>query len=119
MENEGNIDFNAPDVDGDEIIFPIDTKPMRHLWAGWKEYRWKAHRARYPIMGEQADLKRLQGMNFTQVEKTILTAIANNWKNLYPENGNHTGNKKQQQSTNARDYLRDYYASKAGTGPSG
>ena len=30
-------DFNKPDVDGDELHFPIDTKPVRDLWANWKK----------------------------------------------------------------------------------
>jgi hypothetical protein len=80
-------DFTKPDVPGDELHFPFDTEPMRKLWAGWKRYRWTAYKARYPMMGEQADLQRLQGMTYTDIEKAILEAIAKNWKHLYPDHG--------------------------------
>jgi uncharacterized protein YdaU (DUF1376 family) len=110
-------DFSKPDVEGEEIVFPVDSPLMRELWSGWKRYRWEAHRARYGIMGEQADLKRLQGMPFQRIEETILAAIGGTWKNLYPErNGKTTHNstnKKQQQSDASSDYLQDYYAAKA------
>lgn len=93
LKNKKEPDFSKPDVDGDEIVFPFNTDPMRQLWAGWKRYRWTAYKARYPMMGEQAALKMLQGMTYQQVEKTILEAISRNWKNLYPEHGN-TGDSK-------------------------
>lgn len=80
-----DIDFTSPDVDGDELTFPVDTKPIRELWAKWKEYRYREFGMRYPMMGEQADLKRLTGLSPPDVERTILTAMANKWKNLYPD----------------------------------
>lgn len=101
-ENEGGvtIDFTKPDVPGDEITLPFETEPMRKLWAAWKEARWRNHRVRYAIMGEQADLRRLQGMSFNQIEQTIQQAIGGNWKNLYPEkNGKPTYKTRQQKNT--------------------
>lgn len=101
-ENEGGvtIDFTKPDVPGDEITLPFETEPMRKLWAAWKEARWRNHRVRYAIMGEQADLRRLQGMSFNQIEQTIQQAISGNWKNLYPEkNGKPTYKTRQQKNT--------------------
>lgn len=81
----GTIDFTQPDVDGDERVFPVDNKPIRELWAKWKEYRYQEFGMRYPMMGEQADLKRLEGLSPPDIERTILTAMANKWKNLHPE----------------------------------
>lgn len=111
-------DFTKPDVDGDEIIFPIDTQSARELWANWKKYRWREHGERYGMYGEQSALKRLERMTFAQMEETILTAIAGKWKNLYPEKQNGkqitNTNKKQQQSDNTKEYLSDYYAEKLG-----
>lgn len=79
------INFTNPDVEGEELVFPVDNKPIRELWAKWKEYRYREFGMRYPMMGEQADLKRLTGLSPPDVERTILTAMANKWKNLYPE----------------------------------
>lgn len=109
------IDFSKPDIDGDQIVFPIDTPAVRELWAAWKKCRWEVHEVRYGMMGEQADLKRLERMDFQQIEKTILTAIAGNWKNLYPEkNGRKQAiNGKQEQSNATADYLKKHYSDKA------
>lgn len=84
-KKESNIDFTQPDIPGDTVVFPFDTELMRKLWAAWKEARWNTHKVRYPMSGEQADLRRLQNMTFQQVEETIQAAIAGGWKNLYPE----------------------------------
>lgn len=117
--NKKEYDFTKPDTDGDEVVFPIDTTAVRDLWTGWKRYRWLAHSARYGMMGEQADLKRLERMDFKQIESTILTAIASNWKNLYPEkngtrtNNNGKGSAKADQSKATGDYLTEYYRNKA------
>lgn len=109
-------DFSRPDVEGDELIFPINTTPAKELWAHWKKYRWEKYQARYGFMGEQADLKRLEGMNFNQIQSTILAAISNGWKNLYPEQNrnqsNGTGNKKQQHTSNVAQYVAEHYGSK-------
>lgn len=86
-------DFSKPDIPNDDIFFPIDTVPVRELWAKWKQYRWEEHEQRYGMHGEQADLKRLERMDFKQMESTILTAMAGKWKNLYPQaNGKSTNN---------------------------
>lgn len=99
-ESASEIDFTQPDVPGDDITLPFETEPMRKLWAAWKEARWRNHRVRYAIMGEQADLRRLQGMSFNQIEQTIQQAISGNWKNLYPEkNGKPTYKTRQQKNT--------------------
>jgi hypothetical protein len=105
-KSEKLLDFSQPDIQGDEIIFPIDTPAFRDLWASWKKYRWEVYGARYGMMGEQADLQRLNGIDFTQAQQTILTAIAGKWKNLYPEktktfNGNGTSKTKHQQHTDS------------------
>lgn len=119
LKNKKEFDFSKPDIQGDDIFFPIDTKPVRELWAKWKEYRWREHGQRYGMMGEQSDLVRLKLMDFTQIEKTILTAISNKWKNLYPEaNGKRTKNgkgptTKTDQSRATSDYLADHYRNKA------
>lgn len=124
IDNEDNnkkeFDFSKSDIQGDEIIFPLDTKPVRELWAKWKEYRWREHEQRYGMMGEQADLARLKLMDFPQMEKTILTAISNKWKNLYPDsNGKRINNNgkgattKTDQSRATSDYLADHYRNKA------
>lgn len=122
INNESGRDFSKPDIQGDSIVFPIDTGTVRELWAKWKEYRWREHEQRYGMMGEQADLKRLEKMDFKQIESTILTAISNKWKNLYPEsNGTRTnknasgkvGGAKTDQSRATSDYLTDYYSHKA------
>lgn len=92
VKNKKEPDFSKPDIDGEPLSFPFDTQPMRQLWAGWKRYRWNAYKARYPMMGEQADLQRLQGMTYPEIEKAILEAIAKNWKHIYPEHGKQQGN---------------------------
>jgi len=116
--NENEPDFFKPDIEGDLLVFPLDTQPVRELWASWKRYRWRKHNQRYAMMGEQADLKRLEGMSFSQIKQTILAAIAGNWKNLYPENVNANGKPKtttkQQQSAATTDYLRKHYSEKLG-----
>lgn len=90
--------FYSPDIDGEEIILPFDTQAMRDMWARWKKYRWHQHSLTYGMMGEQAALKQLQGMDFPRIEATILKAIEAKWQNLYPEKQNgtsshQTGNK--------------------------
>lgn len=93
--NGVEIDFTQPDIEGDEVSFPLDTQPVRSLWAKWKESRYKNHKLRYKMMGEQAALKRLQGMTYQQIESTILAAISGGWVNLYPEkNGQQNGSSK-------------------------
>ena len=115
--NKNEFDFSKPDIDGDELVFPIDTKPARELWAKWKEYRYKEHGQRYGMMGEQADLKRFNQMTYPQMEQSILSAMANKWKNLYPEqnkgrNGTRT-NTKAEQSAATSEYLKQHYSAKA------
>jgi hypothetical protein len=116
--NENEPDFFKPDIEGDSLVFPLDTQAVRELWASWKRYRWHKHNQRYAMMGEQADLKRLEGMSFSQIKQTILAAIAGNWKNLYPENVNANGKPKtttkEQQSAATADYLRKHYSQKLG-----
>jgi len=112
------IDFTQPDIEGDDLVFPIDTKPIRDLWANWKKYRWVQYRARYGMMGEQADLKRFEGMNYNQIESTILTAMANNWKNLYPEQ-NKNGTSKTTTRTDATIARREAFARRHGTSTGG
>lgn len=80
--------YFQPDIEGDEIIFPLDGTPMRDVWARWKKYRWHQHGFTYGMMGEQAALKKLEGMDFQQIEKTILNAIEAKWQNLYPDGKN-------------------------------
>lgn len=90
---EDEIDFSKPDIEGEDIFFPLDTESTRNLWAKWKKYRWENFQKRYRMGGEQADLKRLEGMNYTEIQKTILTAIGSGWVNLYPERNNTTNGK--------------------------
>lgn len=103
-------DFTKPDIDGDELIFPVDTGPMRELWASWKRSRWENHRTRYGMMGEQADLKRLEGFDFHRARETILTAIAGKWKNLYPEKSKQNGTSKNKQQRNTSDLIAGFQA---------
>lgn len=94
-------DFTKPDIPNDTVVMPFETEPMRKLWASWKAARWATHGVRYPMNGEQADLRRMQSMTFQQVEETIQQAMAAGWKNLYPEK-NGTGkqtSKKRKEST--------------------
>ena len=67
------------------------------------------------MMGEQADLRRLEKMDFNQAEKTILDAISNKWKNLYPEkNGKRFNSNSKEGNTSATaEYLKEYYSNKA------
>ena len=124
----GTRDFTKPDVEGECLVFPIDTKPVRDLWVRWKQYRWEKYNLRYSMMGEQADLKRLEGLNFNQIQETILAAISGQWKNLYPEksqNGKSNGtgtNKKQQQMDSIKQSVASHYAdvfAKGGGKPNG
>lgn len=119
-------DFTQPDIEGDTLLFPLDTKPMRELWTHWKKYRWEKYQARYGFMGEQADLKRLERMTFDQIQSTILAAISNGWKNLYPEQnrnqGNGKSNKKQQHMDQVKQSVASHYESvfaKGGGKPDG
>lgn len=115
---ETSFDFTSPDIEGDEVHFPIDTKPVRELWSHWKKYRWVQHRMRYGMMGEQADLKRLEGLDYNRIESTILAAMANKWKNLYPDKSQHNGksaagiNKKQQHMDSVRQSVASHYANR-------
>lgn len=84
-KNESDRDFYEPDIQGEEIFFPIDTPAMRNLWAAWKQHRWKNFNTAYGMMGEQAALKQLEGLDFHQARSAIQQAISSNWKNLYPE----------------------------------
>lgn len=97
-------DFSKPDIEGDEVRFPLDTQPVRDLWAKWKEARYRNHGIRYKMMAEQAALKRMQGMTFQQIESTILAAISGGWANLYPEktNGQHKTSKEHPAEAAAR-----------------
>lgn len=101
-ENKKEPDFKKPDVDGDEIVFPIDTQAVRDVWAAWKRYRWAEHGERYGMFGEQSALKRFAGMDYPRIEETILTAMAGKWKNLYPEksNGKTNGNYQDKRQAN-------------------
>lgn len=113
--------FFQPDVPGDEVVFPLDTEPVRKLWATWKFHRWKNHRIRYNMMGEQADLQRLQGMTYEQISETITAAIAANWRNLYPDrtNGKFINNNqpKTKQQRNVSDLAKGF-AARHGNGTS-
>jgi hypothetical protein len=81
-------DFTKPDIRGDAVVFPYDTEPMRQLWAAWKESRWKNWDEEvYGMYGEQAELKKLQGLNYQQIEQAIGEAISGGWKNLHVKNG--------------------------------
>lgn len=116
---KGESDFTQPDVQGDELFFPTDTRKVREIWAQWKRYRWEAHGSRYPMMGEQADLKRLEGLTEGQIEETILTAIANNWKNLYPQRNGKSAttpsvSRKQAEADARKRYLQDHYSARLG-----
>ena len=87
-------DFFKPDIPGDDVVMPFNTQPFRNLWAAWKESRWKNWDEEvYGMHGEQAELKKLQGMNYQQCEQAIGEAISGKWKNLYPkkQNGTSTG----------------------------
>lgn len=106
-------DFSKPDIEGDELVFPIDTGPVKDLWCHWKKYRYEVHNARYGLMGEQADLKRLEQLTFDEIQKTILSAIANKWKNLYPEKN---GNSKTTQRGEAINARREAFAKRHGAG---
>lgn len=88
------IDFSKPDIPGDYLIFPMDTPPVRKLWAAWKRQRWLNHHVRYKMMAEQADLKRLEGLTFSRIQETIQAGIGGSWKNLYPENTHNNGKSK-------------------------
>lgn len=121
VNNKKERDFTKPDIRGDEIVLPFDTDPMRKIWAGWKQYRWNAYKSTYPMMGEQADLQRLNGMTYPEIEKAILEAIAKNWKHLYPEHGKQQNNngfngkpRKESPSDVAADFARRH-----GTPPPG
>lgn len=82
-------DFSKPDCNGEEIHFPVDTPKVRKAWATWKEYRHGQHNKIYPMFGEQAALKQLEGMNEDKILATIFKAIESGWLNLYPDtNGN-------------------------------
>jgi len=108
------IDFTKPDVDGDEVMFPIDTPAMRNLWSSWKEARWNNFGVRYAMHGEQAALRQLANMNFHEIEQAIQQAIASNWKNLYPEkNGKRKGTNKEQQTASTIEYLANHYGNKS------
>lgn len=107
-------DFSKPDVDGEDLVFPIDTEPVRKLWEGWKKSRWEHHNARYGIMGEQADLKRLQGMNFSQIEETLLAAISGKWKNLYPDKNGFSKTTRKESDYGRRKGFAERYGSDAG-----
>lgn len=118
-ESDEIFDFTKPDITGDLVIFPIDTPPMRGLWAAWKKTRWHNHRLRYKMFGEQAALKQLDGMDFHKVSETINKAIEAGWQNLYPDgkgtNGTgktKVGNSKADQRTTTRDYLANHYGNK-------
>ncbi len=118
INNTKEFDFSKPDILGDELVYPIDTTAVRQLWAKWKEYRWKEHKKRYGMMGEQADLKRLSRMTFEQIEKTVLDAISGRWENLYPGKNNSNGaringNSKEGNTSSTAEYLKQYYSDKA------
>lgn len=98
-ESNKKPDFTLPDIPGDTVVMPFETEPMRRLWATWKEARWNNHGVRYRMDGEQADLRRMQGMTFKQVEETIQQAVAAGWKNLYPEKNGTPTSKKRKEST--------------------
>lgn len=98
INKELNRDFTKPDMSGDEIFFPIDTPPMRQLWATWKQSRWENFKVTYGMHGEQAALKQLEGLDFHQARSAIQQAIASNWKNLYPEKNGQRKNGNDQKS---------------------
>jgi hypothetical protein len=111
------IDFKKPDIGGDEIHFPIDTPAMRDLWAAWKSSRWHNYELRYGLHGEQADLRRMEGMTFHQIQETIQQAIAGPWKNLYPDHGKQQprkNNGKQDKVRSAADFVANHYGGKPG-----
>jgi uncharacterized protein YdaU (DUF1376 family) len=103
-------DFSQPDIPGDEIFFPVDTKMVRDHWQGWKKSRFENHNARYSMMGEQAALKQLAGLSESEIIETILRAIAGKWKNLYPEKSKSYGNSKTDQRSNAVNSRRESFA---------
>ena len=103
-QNKPPPDFTKPDSPGAELVYPFDTDAMRKLWARWKESRWHSHNVTYTgPMSEQADLTRLDGLNFHEIRQTILAAIAGKWKNLYPEQ---TNKKTNGNASNKADQIR-------------
>lgn len=109
QEQGDEFDFSKPDIPGDEVYFPIDTKKVRDHWVGWKKSRWENHNARYAMMGEQAALKQLERLSEDQVIDTLLKAIAGKWKNLYPEHSKN-GTSKTTQRTEATNSRREGFA---------
>lgn len=127
MENEdGNVidnenklnsvkkDFSLPDVQGEEIHFPISTEKVKLAWATWKEYRLKEHKKIYGMYGEQAALKQLEGMDENQILSTIWKAIESNWLNLYPNGNTSTGKNgnREDQKRSIGKGLEEYYRKK-------
>lgn len=109
-------DFSQPDIQGDELFFPVDTKMIRDHWQGWKKFRWEQYNLRYGMCGEQAALKQLEGLSEAQIVDTILKAIAGKWQNLYPErNRQHNGpdntiGKKQQHTSKLAASVAEAYS---------
>jgi len=120
VKDETPKNFFEPDVKGDDIIFPLDTKPVRELWAKWKESRWMNHQKRYGFYGEQAELKKLEGKSFKELEQIILNAISGKWNNLYGNgkqqtNGHSNLSKGQQQAVTNANFIKDRWGN-AGNG---
>lgn len=89
------INFYQPDISGDDIVFPHQSKKFKDLWANWKESRWHKHRVRYLVIhSEQSALKHLASYSEEEACTAILKAIAGEWKNLYPEKLKQNDNRK-------------------------
>lgn len=89
MENENEDENIDVIVDGgtgrEEIPLPFPGDDFKTWWAKWKEYRVKQHGKRYPLYGEETDLRRLKDYGEDRAIAAIQQAITSNWANLYPE----------------------------------
>lgn len=109
--NSAEKNFFNPDVNGEDIFFPVDTETVRNAWAKWKEYRFKQHGKKYPMFGEQSAIKQIEGMTEEQILNTIFKAIESNWLNLYPDrNGNGKQTKRGFDVDGAKNSIADYIA---------
>lgn len=97
-----------PDVEGDEIVFPIETENFKMCWARWKQFRETTFSKNYKaLFSEQAALKMLSGMTEEDAIGAIEQAIANKWANLYPEKYKKNGTSKAQSNI---DSLKNHIA---------
>jgi uncharacterized protein YdaU (DUF1376 family) len=101
-----------------DIVYPFVTDRFINAWSLWLDHRKAIKKPYRSGLSQQTALKKLSEYDEDTAIKMINQSIENDWQGLFElkdqKNGKSGNNKKQQQSDNSSEYLKNYYAEKIG-----